>query len=114
MAMLNELKCTICQVGDIPLDDNEISEYLHDIHGWSVVNENSIKRIKKTFQFNDYPSGLEFTNKVARLAEAERHHPSIQLDWGKVTVTWWTHKIKGLHKNDFIMAAKTDSLFGAE
>ena len=61
--------------------------------------------------FKDYLSGLDFLKKIAFLAEEEDHHPEIILEWGKVTVSWWSHKIKGLHKNDFIAAAKTDSLF---
>ena len=56
-------------------------------------------------------AGLKFVSKVANLAEEEDHHPEIILEWGKVTVSWWSHKIKGLHKNDFIAAAKTDCLF---
>ena len=110
MALLNELKCTVCQVGDIPLDDEEISDLLIDINEWTVIEEKGIKKITKIFLFNDYLSALEFTNQVAHLAENEGHHPNIKLDWGKVTVTWWTHKIGGLHKNDFIMASKTDCL----
>jgi len=54
---------------------------------------------------------LEFTNKVGELAEKEGHHPALLTEWGRTTVTWWTHKIKGLHRNDFIMAAKTDELY---
>ena len=58
-----------------------------------------------------YKDSLNFTNKVAELAEVEDHHPEIVLEWGNVTVSWWSHKIKGLHKNDFICASKTDDLF---
>lgn len=114
MALLNQLKCTVCQAGDLPLDETEISEYLKNINNWSAVEENGKKKITKTYLFKDYLSGLDFTNQVARLAESEGHHPSITLDWGKVNVTWWTHKINGLHKNDFIMAAKTDLLAPAK
>jgi len=53
---------------------------------------------------------MDFTNQVAKIANDEDHHPAILTEWGKVTVTWWTHKIRGLHLNDFIMAAKTDQL----
>jgi 4a-hydroxytetrahydrobiopterin dehydratase len=67
-------------------------------------------RLEKTYPFKDFAMAVYFTNQVAKIAEKEDHHPSILTEWGKVTVTWWTHKIKGLHKNDFIMAAKTDQL----
>ena len=66
--------------------------------------------MERTFKFKDFAEALSFTNKIGRIAEEEAHHPLILTEWGKVTVTWWTHKIKGLHHNDFIMAAKTDLL----
>jgi 4a-hydroxytetrahydrobiopterin dehydratase len=69
-----------------------------------------IKRLKRAFTFNNFIDAVAFTQKVAVLAENENHHPSILTEWGKVTVYWWSHKIKGLHVNDFIMAAKTDQL----
>ena len=109
--MLNQMKCTVCKEGDIPLNDREIAEYLTQVPGWSSITENNIPKIERIFLFKDYTEALAFTNQVADLAEQEGHHPSIRLDWGKVTVTWWTHKIKGLHQNDFIMAAKTNDLF---
>jgi 4a-hydroxytetrahydrobiopterin dehydratase len=111
---LNQMKCTVCQVGDIPLNDDEVSGLLEQVPDWMLAEENGVRRIEKTFNFNDYLSALEFTNQVANLSEREGHHPSIRLDWGKVVVTWWTHKIKGLHQNDFIMAAKTDGLYPSE
>ena len=70
-----------------------------------------IEQLTCAFAFKDYLSGLDFLKKVALLAEEEDHHPEIVLEWGKVTVSWWSHKIRGLHKNDFIAAAKTDALF---
>lgn len=108
------MKCTVCQVGDIPLSDEEVSGLLEQVPDWMLAEENGVRRIEKTFNFKDYLSALEFTNQVANLSEREGHHPSIRLDWGKVAVTWWTHKIKGLHQNDFIMAAKTDGLYPSE
>ena len=67
--------------------------------------------VGNNFSFDNYLAGLDFVSKIANLAEEEDHHPEITLEWGKVTVSWWSHKIKGLHRNDFIAAAKTDSLF---
>lgn len=66
------------------------------------------------FKFKDFAEALAFTNKVGQIAEEEGHHPSILTEWGGVTVTWWTHKIKGLHRNDFIMAAKNGSPFASK
>jgi len=78
---------------------------------WSIVERDGIKRLERVFEFDDYAAAVAFTNKVAQAAEAEDHHPVIILEYGQVTVTWWTHVIKGLHRNDFIMAAKTDELY---
>ena len=66
---------------------------------------------KITFKFENYSQAIEFSNKVGELAEREDHHPSILIEWGQVEINWWTHKIGGLHKNDFISAAKTDLIF---
>ncbi len=77
-----------------------------------IVEREQVKRLERGFKFKNFVDALAFTNKVGEIAEAEGHHPVIITDWGKVTVTWWTHKIKGLHRNDFIMAAKTDRLYG--
>lgn len=108
---LDEMKCVPCQGGIPPLTDAEIDQYHKQLQSWSVVERDGIKRLEKSFRFKDFAEALEFTNKVGAMAEEEGHHPDILTEWGKVTVSWWTHKIKGLHKNDFIMAAKTDALF---
>lgn len=107
---LDEMKCVPCRGGVPTLTDTEIDLYYRQLQRWSVVEKNGIKRLERSFQFEDFAEALAFTNKVGEIAEKEGHHPDILTEWGRVTVTWWTHKIKGLHKNDFIMAAKTDAL----
>ena len=111
MALLVELKCTVCQAGDIPLDDTEVREKLKALPDWSLKEENGVKKLARVFKFKDFLSALDFSHKVGLLAEEEGHHPMLITEWGKVTVVWWTHKISGLHQNDFIMAAKTDRIF---
>jgi 4a-hydroxytetrahydrobiopterin dehydratase len=69
-----------------------------------------IPRLERAFTTKDFDEALSFTNRIGALAETEGHHPAILTEWGRVTVTLWTHKIHGLHRNDFIMAAKIDSL----
>jgi 4a-hydroxytetrahydrobiopterin dehydratase len=78
--------------------------------GWSIEEHDGVMQLEKAFRFDDFVQALVFTNKVGELAEKEGHHPRLVTEWGRVAVTWWTHKIKGLHRNDFIMAAKTDEL----
>ena len=111
MEKLLEGKCEACKA-DAPLvTAEERKVLLPQIPGWDVVAIDGIEQLTCSFAFKDYLSGLDFLKKVAYLAEEEDHHPEIKLEWAKVTVSWWSHKIKGLHKNDFIAAAKTDSLF---
>lgn len=110
MADLKELKCIPCR-GDVPpLTDEEVERLKPQVSGWEVIEIDGIKRLQRVFKFKDFAEALKFTNRVGELAEAEDHHPALLTEWGKVTVTWWTHKIRGLHQNDFIMAAKTDTL----
>ena len=111
MEALAQMKCVTCRDGEPTVTDAEIAEFLPQVPEWKVVERNGIKRLERVFKFPDFVQALAFTNKVGGLAEAEGHHPAILTEWGKVTVTWWTHKIKGLHRNDFIMAAKTDRLY---
>ena len=108
---LDEMKCVPCRGGMPPLTDAEIDQYYRQLQSWSVVEKEGVKRLERSFKFNDFAEALAFTNKVGEIAEKEGHHPDILTEWGRVTVSWWTHKINGLHKNDFIMAAKTDALF---
>ncbi len=110
MMALDEMKCVPCRGGIPPLTDAEIGQYYRQLQSWSVVEKGGIKLLEKSFKFKDFAEALAFTNKVGKIAEKEGHHPGILTEWGRVTVTWWTHKIKGLHRNDFIMAAKTDAL----
>ena len=93
------------------LTDAEIEDLLLHVHGWGVKEVNGMKRLEKVFKFKNFVQALEFTNKIGAIAEQENHHPLIITEYGRVTVDWWTHKIRGLHKNDFIMAAKTDELY---
>lgn len=111
MEELTQLKCVACRKDAPQVREEEIAEFLPQVPDWKLVRRESIKRLERIFSFNNFADALAFTNKVGELAEAEGHHPALLTQWGTVTVTWWTHKIKGLHRNDFIMAAKTDQLY---
>lgn len=102
--------CVPCSGAAKPLTGQELKDSLHEIPGWSISEENGINRLVKRFSFHDFNEAMEFSNKIWKLAEAEGHHPAILTEWGKVTVSWWTHAIEGVHLNDVIMAAKTDKL----
>jgi 4a-hydroxytetrahydrobiopterin dehydratase len=111
MQELTKLKCVACRAGEPTVTDAEIAEFQPQIPEWRVIERENIKRLEREFKLKNFREALAFTNKVGEVAEAESHHPAILTEWGKVTVTWWTHKIGGLHRNDFIMAAKTDALY---
>lgn len=110
MDTLTQMKCVACHKGEPTVTDAEIAEFHPQVSEWQIVERDGIKRLERVFKFDNFAQALAFANKVGELAEAEGHHPALLTEWGKVTVQWWTHKIKGLHRNDFIMAAKTDKL----
>jgi 4a-hydroxytetrahydrobiopterin dehydratase len=110
MDELKHMQCVPCRGGTPPLDDEQIASLHTQVSDWGVIEVDGIKRLQRVFRFKNFTEALDFTNKVGQLAEAQDHHPAILTEWGRVTVTWWTHKIKGLHPNDFIMAARTDEL----
>lgn len=99
-----------CRAGEPTVTDSEIDMLLPQIPEWQVKEVDGIKRLERVFKLKNFAQALEFTNMVGAIAEEENHHPLIITEYGKVTINWWTHKIGGLHKNDFIMAAKTDKI----
>ena len=111
MTDLHEMKCVSCKGDEPALSNAEISELEPQVSEWQVKEVNGEKRLERAFKFRNFAQALEFTDRVGAIAELEDHHPMIITEWGKVTIAWWTHKIGGLHKNDFIMAAKTDQLY---
>lgn len=114
MAELRQYTCVPCRGGEPTVTEEEIREYHPQVSDWEIFEVDGVKRLRRTFKFKDFAKALAFTQQVGDTAEEQDHHPVIVTEWGKVTVTWWTHKIRGLHRNDFIMAAKTDELYATE
>jgi len=101
--------CVPCAGGVEPLKSDAIKQLLCELdNGWQVIDEH---HLEKQYKFKDFAQALQFVNKVGQLAEQQGHHPDIYLAWGRVKLTIWTHKIKGLHQNDFILAAKADTFY---
>ena len=113
MTNLSSFKCVACRGGEPTLTDAEIADLHPQVSEWQIKEVDGVKRIERVFKLKNFVEAIDFTNKIGVIAEEENHHPLIITEWGKVTVQWWSHKIQGLHKNDFIMAAKTDEVFGA-
>ena len=108
---LKESKCEACEIGAPLVTTAEKKKFIKEIEGWEIRSIDKIEQLEKIFVFKSYSEALLFVRAVANMAEDEGHHPKISLEWGKVQVNWWSHKIKGLHKNDFICSAKTDIIF---
>jgi len=111
MKKLENMKCEACKEGAPTLTPIEINDLFPSLPEWQIKEIDNIKRLVRTFKFSNYKDCITFTMKIGEIADMEDHHPAILTEWGKVTVSWWSHKIKGLHKNDFIMAAKTDRIY---
>lgn len=110
MECLQDLNCTGCRSDAVLVTQAEIDRFMPELANWHIKRVHEIDRLERTYFFRDFKEALVFTQRVGHLAEQENHHPSILTEWGRVTVTWWTHKIKGLHISDFVMARKTDEL----
>jgi len=111
MKSLKSQACVPCRGDEPPAALKEIQKLSPQVPHWKVKERSGIKRLERTFKFKNFIEALRFANKIGDTAEEEGHHPVITLQWGKAKVSWWTHKIDGLHRNDFIMAAKTDEIY---
>ncbi len=111
MASLAQELCVPCK-GDVPsLNADEISELHLQTPMWDVADVDGAQRLRRTFKFDHYLDGVAFAARVGEQAEAQDHHPTILIRYKQVAVEWYTHTINGLHRNDFVMAAKSDELF---
>ncbi|ADJ27809.1 4a-hydroxytetrahydrobiopterin dehydratase [Nitrosococcus watsonii] len=110
MEDLSTMQCEACRPEAPRVSEAEIRELHPQVPDWEIIEQDAVRRLRRVFKFGNFAEALDFTNKTGALAEEAGHHPAILTEYGQVTVTWWSHKIKGLHKNDFIMAAKTDQL----
>lgn len=111
MSRLDLEKCTACRRDSRSVTEQEIAELLPEIPGWNLISEDAIPKVDRLFQFKNFQQALDFTHLVGALAEGEGHHPRLVTEWGRVEVILWTHIIRNLHRNDFVMAAKIDQLY---
>lgn len=111
-ATLARERCVACRADAPPVSAAERAALEPAIPHWTIVEREGIARLERVFRFPDWDRALAFTNRIGAAAEAAGHHPAITTEWGRVTVAWWTHTINGLHRNDFIMAARTDREYG--
>ena len=113
--MLKNENCTTDYSKANPLTTSEISSLLNQISSdWQILEINGEPRLQKVFHFKNFSESLHFSNIIGKIAEEQNHHPALLTEWGKTTVSWWTHVLHGLHRNDFIMAARTDEAYQSE
>lgn len=110
MATLSQQSCVPCRGDSLPVTEAEKAELMPLIPEWRVIESEGTPQLQRGFRCKNFRQALALTMQVGEAAEAEGHHPALLTEWGRVTVTWWTHAISGLHRNDFIMAAKTDEI----
>jgi 4a-hydroxytetrahydrobiopterin dehydratase len=113
MDSLTQSECVPCRGGVPTLTRDEIEALRPQVPAWEVVERDGIPRLSRAFTFPDFKSAMTFASGVGEIAEREQHHPDLHIAWGKAVVETWTHKIKGLHRNDFILAAKVDRLYAS-
>ena len=104
-------KCVACRRDSPRVTDEEIAELHPAIPDWRLTEVDGVKRLDRTFKVADFATAMDVAVQVGAAADEEGHHPRLTVEWGRINVAWWTHKIKGLHRNDFIMSAKTDEIF---
>ena len=111
MSELTKERCVVCRTGAPLLTEMELAELRPEIADWQLIEVDSVQRLTRQFKVKNFIIAMNLAHQVGECAEQEAHHPAILVEWGKVTVSWWTHKIQGLHHNDVIMAAKTDEIY---
>ncbi len=111
MKDLSQSRCEPCRTGAPKLTENQISELLKFVANWKIINENGVDKLTRVFDTKNYNATIKLVNEIARNAIEQDHHPVLLVEFDKVTVWWWTHKIDGLHKNDFIMATLTNKIY---
>jgi len=111
MNILADQSLQACNKTNRALSNDNIQQYLQQLNNWQLHCENHIQHINKKFMFKNYTQAMGFANQIANLSEQENHHPKICIEWGKASISWWTHTLNGLFVNDFIMAAKCDNIF---
>lgn len=110
--MLSKETCEACRADAPLLSDTEIAKLMPEVECWDVITEESQQRLHRVFKFKNFEQALAAAQRVGEWADQVDHHPRLVIEWGLLAVTWWSHKIGGLHRNDFICAARTTELIG--
>jgi 4a-hydroxytetrahydrobiopterin dehydratase len=113
MQELSKQGCEACRADAPKISDEDLKALMPGIPDWEVIVVDGVMQLSREFGFKNFAQAMVFSNRVGDIAEVVDHHPAILTEWGRVTVTWWSHKIRGLHKNDLIIAARTDEVYAS-
>ncbi len=113
MSELSEKTCSACKQGSPRLTSAELNDGLQQLPAWELIQMDAVDQLRRIYPFRNFAQAMQFAQALGELAETYGHHPALLVEWGKLEVRWWTHKISGLHENDLIMAAKTEAAFTA-
>ena len=111
MTVLARERCVACRQDSPQVSGEEAQGLLKQIPDWKIVEHDGMKQLERAYRLKGFAPPTALAGKIAERADLADHHPKLTIEWGKLTVNWWTHAIKGLHRNDFIMAAQSDELF---
>jgi 4a-hydroxytetrahydrobiopterin dehydratase len=110
MEDLAKLSCVPCSGSSPAVPESEWPALLEQLTDWLIRKEDGVAMLTRTFKLDNFVAAVDLANRIGGLAEEAGHHPRLVVEYGRLQVSWWTHAIGGLHKNDFIMAARTDRL----
>ena len=111
MSDLSNTPFQVCHKDTPTVAKEQAAVLLAQLPGWEIKTINGIEQLQREYKFRNFVDAMAFAGRITDLAEQENHHPSILIEWGKATLTWWTHTINGLHQNDFVMAARSDKAY---
>ncbi|MCH8497359.1 MAG: 4a-hydroxytetrahydrobiopterin dehydratase [Marinobacter sp.] len=110
MTKLKAETCEACRPDAPRVTGTELQTLLAEVPDWSLVEEGGVQQLQRVIKLANFVEALKLANDIGGMAEAVGHHPALLVEWGRLTVRWWSHEMGGLHRNDFILAARTDDL----
>ena len=109
--MLSQQEISATPIGAPKLRDDEKVLLMPQLPEWKIISVDNVEQLYRAYSLKDFNTAIQFSNKVAAISERSDHHPKLTVQWGQLTVYWWSHSIAGLHLNDLVMAAKTDEIY---
>lgn len=110
MSRLMDMRCEPCSGNASLATSDEITQWSAETPDWQIIERDGVAQLYRCIKTANFVESIDLAQRIAQIAEASNHHPQLTVNWGSLEIYWWTHKLRGLHRNDFIMAAMTDEL----